>query len=125
MDEVQAPHLDKAALSQIEAMGRPELVARVVDTFFSSTRPRMENMQRAFHAAEFDEIGFEAHTVKSSSASIGALRLSAMCQWLEGEAGNLDADADKQAIGDMISSILQEFEKLQITLNHSGSSSKL
>ena len=79
--------LDAQALARLAALdpgGAAGLVVRVLGTYRQSLGRLLEQLQVA--RSEFDLQGQRhvAHTLKSSSASVGALALSALCAEAEG-----------------------------------------
>ena len=88
--------LDVNALAQIRSLqrpGHPDLLERLITMFLSSSREDMANLRRA--AAEGDDATVTriAHRLKSSSANLGARRLSASLVDLEHHARGLRADS--------------------------------
>jgi len=89
--------LDADALAKLHALdpqGRAGLVARVLGTYIGSLRRLTAQFATARHAADTATLRHVAHTLKSSSASVGALELSARCAAVEHhirDAGDADA----------------------------------
>jgi HPt (histidine-containing phosphotransfer) domain-containing protein len=77
--------------------GRGEVLARLAAKFRASVPERVESMQRHAAAAALDELGATAHALKGAAASLGAARLSALCQAIEGAARQKDG-ASAQAL---------------------------
>lgn len=76
------PPLDADALEQLCALdpgGRAGLLARVLRTYDSSTRRLLAQLDAARSGGDRHAQRHVAHTLKSSSRSIGALRLSQLC----------------------------------------------
>lgn len=99
--------LDAEALARLAALdpsGAAGLVRRVLATYHQSLARLLEQLQLA--RGEFDLQGQRhvAHTLKSSSASVGALALAALCAEAEGRlregamAGNEGLDAVLDAL---------------------------
>lgn len=111
--------LDAAALArltELDPTGASRLLERVLQAFQTSAarlRPQFDAARRADDRAA---IRLVAHTLKSSSASIGALDLSQLCAQVE-TAIRLDADADLaaplEALGAALDSALQAIDALQ------------
>ncbi len=72
-----------AGLRDLDPQGRNGLLERVVKAFQDSLARLAPQLREAMAAGEIKGIRHVAHTLKSSSASIGALRLSALCAELE------------------------------------------
>jgi HPt (histidine-containing phosphotransfer) domain-containing protein len=81
-----APVLDAAAMAELRALdpdGKAQLVKRVLVTYQGSLTRLVDQMAQARSANAWDQVSRVAHTLKSSSASIGALGLSAVCADIE------------------------------------------
>jgi len=59
------------------------MLTRVIKLFLGSTRELVEALQAASHAGEYEKVGQYAHALKSSSANVGAIRLSGYLAELE------------------------------------------
>ncbi|MBS1251707.1 MAG: Signal transduction histidine-protein kinase BarA [Anaerolineales bacterium] len=98
-ESLQSP-IDEEVLAQFtEMMGEdaPAFIAELIDVFLEDTPRLLAEMGDA--ATEGDEEGLEraAHTLKGTSAALGAMVLSDLCQELEtmGKAGDLEEAAEK------------------------------
>jgi len=87
------PLLDEAVLEELRvATGDDEaFLLDLVETYLSEGEEHLRGMAAAVEAAEPAALVRPAHTLKSSSASIGAMRLSAICRTIE-EAGREGRD---------------------------------
>jgi HPt (histidine-containing phosphotransfer) domain-containing protein len=89
--------LDAEALARLHALdpqGQAGLVARVIGTYVGSLRRLLAQFAAARSAGDLPGLRHVAHTLKSSSASVGALALSALCAAVEQhvrDAGAADA----------------------------------
>ena len=82
-----AAGLDPQALQRLRDLdpsGANHLFERVVQAFDASTGRLLPQLDAAVAVADLDGVRHVAHTLKSSSASIGALKLSALCADIEG-----------------------------------------
>jgi HPt (histidine-containing phosphotransfer) domain-containing protein/CheY-like chemotaxis protein len=78
--------LDPAALqrlAELDPQGKNQLVVRVLKAFQSSAARLRPQADAAHAGADHATLKLVAHTLKSSSASIGAARLSSHCAQLE------------------------------------------
>ena len=64
-------------------MGENQLLARVVKAFESSGARLLPQLQEAHANGDLDGVRHVTHTLKSSSASIGAIKLSQLCADIE------------------------------------------
>lgn len=83
---VPEPVLDPAALARLQELdprGENGLLDRVFQAFQTSAARLMPQLGAARIAGDRAGIRYVAHTLKSSSQSIGALRLSQLCAHVE------------------------------------------
>jgi CheY-like chemotaxis protein/HPt (histidine-containing phosphotransfer) domain-containing protein len=73
-------------LRQIERGGAPGLVTKVLETYIVSARELVESLGRSLVAGDLKELHRAAHTLKSSSANVGAMALAALARQLESDA---------------------------------------
>lgn len=76
-----------ARIRSLSAAGTPDLVKRLNDIYESSSAALLENLRIASEAADAAAVRRAAHSLKSSSANVGALALAATCGELEHAAG--------------------------------------
>lgn len=95
-----------ARLRELDPSGKGGLVARVLATYTQSLAKLLEQFNAARAQNDLQGLRYVAHTLKSSSASVGALQLSARCadiersvreQQTEGLGPQLDAMAQEAA----------------------------
>ena len=80
------PALDPRALDAIRALNPARadlLVSRVVDAFLRSAPEQVAALARAAAVGDAEALRREAHSLKSSSANLGALRLAALAREIE------------------------------------------
>jgi histidine phosphotransfer protein HptB len=78
--------LDEQALARLRELdpeGRHGVVLRVMRAFETSLLRLMAQLAEARDRGDVAAVGMVAHTLKSSSASVGALALSACCAEIE------------------------------------------
>lgn len=68
-----------AALSQLDPSGSSQLLTRVMTTYRSSLARLVAQLAQARKNADPAAMRLAVHTLKSSSASVGALALSSLC----------------------------------------------
>lgn len=81
-----SPVLDEGALARLKELdpeGRHGVVTRVLSTYEASLLRQIEQMRAELEAPRGEVLGSLAHTLKSSSASVGALALSRACEAFE------------------------------------------
>ena len=79
------PILDDAVLDELRAStgGDEEFIVDLVETYLSEGAGDLEHLLAAAGALDSEAVVRPAHTLKSSSASLGAMRLSAICRAIE------------------------------------------
>jgi signal transduction histidine kinase/CheY-like chemotaxis protein/HPt (histidine-containing phosphotransfer) domain-containing protein len=85
--------LDRAVLARIRELGgagRPDLLPKVLQLFLEDVPRHLSAIEQALQQGDARRLGTSAHTLKSSSAHTGAMRLSAMCAALERQARAAD-----------------------------------
>ena len=78
--------LDRQVLDQlgkVRTNGKPELLTRVMNLYLVESPKLMQTMKHAARTGDAPELARSAHTLKSSSANVGALVLSRYCEELE------------------------------------------
>src|SRR5262249_30134595 len=84
--EVDPSVLDIAALrrlAELDPTGANRLLQRRFQAFESSVQRMMPQLHAALGAGDLGGVRHVAHTLKSSSASIGAIKLSQLCAEIE------------------------------------------
>lgn len=78
-------------LSELQQEGGENLVKKVLQAYLESSRELATKLHAAIDSADAEGIVATAHTLKSSSANVGALRLADLCKTLEtaGREGDL------------------------------------
>jgi PAS domain S-box-containing protein len=102
-DEV-ADVLDRQALDRLRELdpnNENHLMERVVSAFETSVGRLMPQLQDALDARDMGGIRHVAHTLKSSSASIGAIKLSRMCSEVETRARQDQSEGMAERIAQM------------------------
>jgi HPt (histidine-containing phosphotransfer) domain-containing protein len=89
------PDLDPAVLADVEARFDADFVSELVDTFVHQSRELIVQIADAVGTGDVSTLRRLAHSLKSSSASVGAVALAARAAEIEGLAreGDLDAAA--------------------------------
>ena len=80
--------LDARVVSSLQAMGEssPGLIKRLVEAYATSAPALMADLRRAAAAGELGAARLAAHTLKSSTANLGALGVSALFASVEAAA---------------------------------------
>ncbi|WP_129125019.1 response regulator [Geomonas oryzae] len=95
---------DPSALEEIRALqqpGKPSLLWKVIGSYEKSSPLLVAAMREGLHRDDQQEVHRAAHTLKSSSASLGCIALSDSCRRMEAltmEGGGADAETLLQQI---------------------------
>jgi len=109
--------LDPAALARLRDLdptGANRLLQRVLQAFQTSVTRLRPQAEAARLSGDHAAIRLVAHTLKSSSASIGALRLSALCAHIEASVRSdpgADQNANLDALGISLDAVLMAIER--------------
>jgi histidine phosphotransfer protein HptB len=92
--EPDLPILDDSTLAELLASvdGDTEFVVQLIETYLADAPQQLSAIDAAAAAANAVNLVRPAHTLKSSSATVGALRLAALSRRLEmaGRSGSLE-----------------------------------
>jgi two-component system sensor histidine kinase/response regulator len=95
MPDAEPAVLDKTVLAELQATTGDDLafVRELVETYLADVPIQLEGIAGAIGADDAAALVRPAHTLKSSSATVGAMRLAAVARELEmtGRSGALDA----------------------------------
>ena len=84
--------LDEAVLEPMRSK-RPDLLVRIVKAYMAYAPTAIADLASAAKDGDLERLGRQAHSLKSSSANLGAMGLSAQCRDLERLVESDDADA--------------------------------
>ena len=110
--------LDAQALARLAALdpgGAAGLVGRVLSTYRQSLGRLLEQLQLARSDCDLQGQRHVAHTLKSSSASVGALALSALCAEAEGRLRD-GATAGSEGLDALLDALAAEGRRLLAAL---------
>ena len=85
------PIIDPNTISELKATVGFEFIGELIDTYLEETPRLIEELVQLLEKLDTVAFGRTAHSIKSSSASLGALSFSALAKELEmmGKAGDL------------------------------------
>jgi len=113
-DEIFNP----AALAQIRSLQRPDapnIVDRVITKYVANTAKLLADLQEGLRQSNADTLHEIAHTLKSSSANVGAIRLSEKCHTLEQLTRSSCLTADMASLVHDITSEYETVKPLLVT----------
>ncbi len=95
-------------LAELQETGSQSLVQRVVQAYLESSEKLALQLHAAIDSADADSVARTVHTLKSSSANVGALKLADLCKTLE-TAGR---QSDLSSAAELHRQIQQEYEQV-------------
>ena len=84
--------LDRRVLDQLSTLLKPERLARAINFYLVESPKLIQKLKQAAAANDAPEIVRSAHSLKSSSANLGASVLSRYCEDIEASARRADAE---------------------------------
>jgi CheY-like chemotaxis protein len=115
MDGKEDASLDEdvlAALRQLQGAGEPDVFEELIGLYLEDTPTQLAALRSAVEAARADTVETIAHTLKGSSASMGAQNLSAICAELEG----VGASGDLPKVTRLLERLEEEFGRVRAAL---------
>ena len=100
------------AIRGLQRPGKPDLLGKVIGVYFDKTPAIVETMREALAAHDMQAIKEQAHSLKSSSAYVGAEGLSDKCKRIERASGEDDFDE----VASLVADIAEEFEAVSAEL---------
>jgi HPt (histidine-containing phosphotransfer) domain-containing protein len=106
--------INQATLDELIQSTDSDFVKDLIDTFLDDTPKMLSEMRQALTTDDAETFRRAAHSLKSNSASFGAMRLSVQAKELEmlGKVGNL------AEVGDRLTVMAAEFERVQVVLRN-------
>jgi PAS domain S-box-containing protein len=85
----EAPAIDSAVLQRLQVdlgVDDPMFIVELIDLFLKDAAPLLNQMQQGLDTGSVSDLLYAAHTLKASSASLGAEHLAHACELLEAAA---------------------------------------
>ncbi len=101
-----------ASLKELQEDGEPDIVEEVGGLFLKHAPEKIAAIEKAAAQKDAKALQVSAHSLKSSSAYVGAMRLSAMSKDLEmmGRSGALDGVTEK------VRALVTEYSRVKVAL---------
>lgn len=108
--------LDRSALESLRVLDTPEnpFLKNLIQTYLSTSEKIVSDLYAAAQSSDLKQMGEVAHSLKSSSASLGAMKLAEMCYELEKMGRNLIQSSGHL---ELAQKVRDEFEAVKIELN--------
>ena len=114
VEEVMLPTLDTETFEEFVALmagDEPEEATEFLDLFLEDTANQFQIMREAMASNDWTILSRSAHSVKSSSAQLGAMQLSEHCRWIEESGKEMD-----NSIASKLDEAEQEFAQVRSTI---------
>ncbi len=106
--------LERAALDRLYRLGGARLVAGMIDAFLGATPARVREACAAASAGELAPLGRAMHSLKSTAANFGSVRVPPVAARLEQAA----AMGDAAAVGAQLSELTASLDELVARLQY-------
>jgi HPt (histidine-containing phosphotransfer) domain-containing protein len=108
-----------ASLRELQETGEPDIVIEIGGLFLEHTPQKLSVIHDAAERVDARGMQMAAHSLKSSSAYVGAMRLSSLCKELEemGRSGNMEGAAEK--VRDLTAEFLRAKAVLEAAMQRS------
>lgn len=109
-DPAEDPVFDPVAIEKLRRVAGPQsqdFVSEMAQLFLSETSKSLQELRKACAESNWKKVSRLAHSVKSSSATLGLMRLSNACRELEID--TLDAEATPSTL-DLAGAVLARFD---------------
>ncbi|HVP21954.1 MAG TPA: response regulator [Anaerolineaceae bacterium] len=107
--------LDRGILDEIRSLqvpGEPDLLAELIDAYLSNSKTLMQKIEEAEEARNAEDLSKLIHSLKGTSANLGAYKLANMC----GEVEALADRAEIETIALWLPQIEAEFQRVVTAL---------
>jgi TMAO reductase system sensor TorS len=108
--------VDEEVLEGIRALpreGGSHLLSRVIQAYLKEATRLLQSLREAVEKTDGDALRKAAHSLKSSSANVGAQKLSSLCKELEA----MGQKKSMQKAASLLSKTIMEYESVQKILN--------
>ena len=105
-------HINEEIIEELREIMEEDFV-ELVSTYVSDSRERIKHLDVAFNTVSHENLRNTAHTLKGSSANLGAMALSSFCAELE----DLAKEERTAEAENIIERIEQEFSSVSSILN--------
>ncbi len=100
-------------LHDLQIEGEPSIVKRVINAYLTDSEPLISQLKEALSENDSEVLQWSAHSLKSSSANVGALRLSEISRELEMNCRNNVLEDAARLVAAIESEFMKAKESLQ------------
>ena len=100
------------AIRSLQKQGNPHLLHRVIRIYLEDSLRLLRELREARALGDRDRMARSAHSLKSSSANVGAKRLSSLCKDLEA----LDPQQTLERVEELLCEVEREYQLVQAEL---------
>jgi len=106
--------LDRSSLDNIKLLGPsgPRMLSEIINIYLNDSPILLDKLNESFNAADANGVAKAAHSLKSTSAGLGAAGLAAICKQVEDIARGNSIDG----VDALISMIYSQYEKVKNAL---------
>ena len=106
--------IDKAVLQELKEMAgdAPEMVVEIIDCYLKDAPRLLDEISQAIEQEQAELLQKSAHTMNSSSASVGAIKLSELCKELE----FIGRRETTEGADGILSQVKAEYERVETAL---------
>ena len=115
-EEVRSSSIDRSVLKSLRDLqmeGTPDILERIIPAYLNSSEPLIVQLREALATNDLEVLQNIAHSLKSSSANVGAIKLSQISKELERSCRNNTLENAP----DLVSAIESEFIRVKDALN--------
>ena len=95
------PLLDQSMLDKLHEWGGVELRGKIVDLFFENGRERVDGLKHGLASGDLELAERSAHSLKSSAATLGAVRVRAVAGRIEELLEKRDPARAEELLGEL------------------------
>ncbi len=101
------------SIRDLQMEDEPDILSDIVERYFETSRKSIEAIENAVHRDDPVTVYQEAHSLKSSSVTLGAVRLGELCSQLEA----MGRGSAKGDIPELFARLRIEYEKFKVALH--------
>lgn len=104
--------IDKTAFEELKENMGVDFIGEILQAYFEETPKLIENLEKSFSKKDYEAFTRAAHSIKSTSNSVGALAYGALARELEMAGKEHDLDNISEKVAELVST----FSEVKISL---------